>query len=74
MFSKIVQGWYLHCTLLHLFFNLLMTSFFDVTDSVNGLTQNVFPQRWYFCTKRMSKIVVPAKEMLLSFSIVRFYD
>ena len=37
-----------------------------------GSTQNVFAHRFYFCAKRASKIVVPPKEMLLSFSIVWF--
>ena len=37
-----------------------------------GSTQNVFAQRYYFCAKRVSKIVVLPKEMLFSFSTVHF--
>ena len=33
---------------------------------------DVFSQSYFFCTKRASKIIVPPKEMLLSFSIGTF--
>ena len=49
-----------------------LKAFFDVTDRVKESTQNVFAQICYFCAKRAKKIVAPPKQMLLSFSIVRF--
>ena len=53
---------------------LQLRNFFDVTDHAKGSTQTVFSQRCYFCARRVSKIVVPPKEMLPSFSILRFFD
>ena len=49
---------------------LYFTLYFNVTELVERSTQNV---GWgKFCAKRASKIVVPPKEMLLSFACVRF--
>ena len=53
-----------------LYFTRFLT--FMWTDCVEGSTQNFFWPQSYFCAKRASKIIVPSKEMLLSFSIGTF--